>query len=173
MPASDLRVLGSESSANIAGLLRNSKDHLEHRSPLSVVEDIETRPKFGRSGRTTSWLAGSTRSASSSKEGRKGMGMRRRASVPNSRGGGGTTDEEADGEGDESDEEEEMEREDKDKRVSERVLFWDARSVTGQRELQNQAARDGRKEIEKAGGKGPLETRLAMTSRTAFFNGEF
>ena len=51
MPASDLAVLRQESSSNIAGLLRG-KDHLEHRSPLSVVED--ERPRM-RKRRGISW----------------------------------------------------------------------------------------------------------------------
>lgn len=155
MPSSDLRVLRQESSSNIAGLLRG-KEHLEHRSPLALVDDVE-RPRLRRS-RTTSWgrSFSSRLSTSPARLFTAGMGF-------------------VDGtEEDGDDEEEGIEREprrEEDKSVSERVVFWDEKHAAKQAELQEEADQVGKKVLESV-SKGPLETRLAMTSRTAFFNGE-
>ncbi|KAK4705416.1 hypothetical protein P7C70_g794, partial [Phenoliferia sp. Uapishka_3] len=135
MPAEDLKVLRQESHSNIAGILR-VKDHLEHRSPLSVVEDVEPRASFRRR-RTTSW----GRSFSSSKAAAE----------------------------DGDDEEEDLPREEKDKSLSERIVYYDANNDARQAELQVQADTVGARVLADI-AKGPMETRLAMTSRSAFFN---
>lgn len=147
MPAEDLKVLRQESQANVAGLLRG-KDHLEHRSPLSVVEDVELRP---RRRRTSSWGKSFSRASHLVTPGKPSGNA---------------------GDGDEGDDEEEEEREDKDKSLSERIVFWDASNAPKQAELQVQADTVGKKVLESI-GKEPMETRLAMTSRSAFFNGVF
>ncbi|KAM0752725.1 alpha/beta-hydrolase [Meredithblackwellia eburnea MCA 4105] len=133
MPASDLHVLRQESHSNVAGLLRG-KDHLEHKSPLSVVEDVE-RPKMRRR-RTSSW----------------GLTLARSSAALSASGYEG-----------------EDEVEEKDKSLSERVVFWNADGGQRQKELQEQADQAGKVVAAKI-AEGPLETRLAMTSRSAFFN---
>lgn len=139
MSATNLRVLRQESSANIAAILRD-KEHLSHRSPLSIVADVE-RPRVRR--RRSSW----GRSFVSSKA----------AAI--------------DGEyGDDESENPYLPREEKDKTLSERVLFFDASNAAKQAELQDLANAAGQVVLAKAAAKGPLETRLAMTSRTAFFS---
>lgn len=134
MPSQDLKVLRQESHSNIAGILRG-KDHLEHRSPLSVVEDVPERPRFRRR-RTSSWGKSFSRVA-----------------------------------GDDGDDEDEhLPREDKDKSLEERIVFWEASNDAKQAELQVQADTVG-KRVMADNAKAPKETRLAMTSRSAFFNG--
>ncbi|KAK4047127.1 hypothetical protein OIV83_005579 [Microbotryomycetes sp. JL201] len=151
MPSSDLKVLRSESSANIQGLLRG-KDHLEHRSPLSVVEDVVTRPKIRRR-RTASWGKSLTRNLSTS----PARLFRSTAE--------GLNNAEA---GEDGDDEDDSGVPEEDKTVSERVVFWDGKHQQTQKQLQAEADRAGQKVLAKA--KQPLETKLAMTSRTAFFN---
>lgn len=153
MPSSDLRVLRQESSSNIAGLLRG-KEHLDHRSPLSVIDDVD-RPKLRRR-RTTSWgksfsnrLSTSPARLLSASLGARDVGAE---------------------DGDDEDEMEPVREEDKS--VSDRVVFWDEDHLAGQVALQEKADQVGKKVLENV-SKGPLETRLAMTSRTAFFNGGF
>lgn len=128
MPASDLRVLRQESSTNIAGLLRG-KDHLDHKSPLSVVdEDMSNIPGLGRR-RTTSW-------------------GRRVGSVVGLVAEG---KEEVD-----------------EKSLQERVVWWEEEDTQKELQIKKDAEGEGKKKV-----KGLGETRLAMTSRTAFFNGLF
>lgn len=154
MPASDLRVLRQESSSNIAGLLRG-KEHLEHRSPLAVVEDV-SRPKMRRR-RTTSWGRSIGRSLSTSP-----------ARLFQSFAHVGDNAEDGD---DELDDEQQTPLREEDKSVSERVIFWDEKHLQNQAELEAKADLAGQAVLEQA-QRGPLKTRLAMTSRTAFFNGE-
>ena len=134
MPSSDLRVLRQESHSDVAGILRG-KEHHEHRSPLSVVEDRPARPRHSR---TKSWGSSLAR----------GIGM--------SPGRGKTDDEDEPWK-------------DEDKSLSERVVFWDPATQQKQEELQKVKDQVG-KEVVLAASKAPLETKLAMTSRTAFFN---
>lgn len=133
MPSSDLRVLRQESHSDVAGILRG-KEHHEHRSPLSVVEDRPNRPRHSR---TKSWGSSLAR----------GIGM-----------SPGTNNKD----------EQDLWK-DEDKSLSERVVFWDPASQQKQEELQKVKDEVG-KEVVLAASKGPLETKLAMTSRTAFFN---
>lgn len=157
MPSSDLRVLRQESSSNIAGLLRG-KEHLEHRSPLSVVEDI-SKPKIRRR-RTTSWGRSIGRSLSTS----PARLFKSFAHV------NGETAEDGDDEEDADDQQQELKREE-DKSVSERVIFWDEQHLQNQAELEAKADLAGQAVLAQV-QRGPLKTRLAMTSRTAFFNGQ-
>jgi len=140
MSATNLKVLRQESSANIAAILRD-KEHLEHRSPLSVVADVE-RPRIKR--RRSSWG---------------------RTFVT----GKPTAVEEEFGDDEAEAQDLFLPREDKDKSLSERVVYWDTTNEQNQAKLADQVARVGQKVLAKAARKGPLETRLAMTSRTAFF----
>lgn len=161
MPSSDLKVLRQESTANLAGLLRG-KEHLEHRSPLSVVEDVE-RPRLRRR-RTSSWGKSFTRQLSTSPA---------RLLTGGGSGSYNGADEDGDDEGEGGELDEPLApREDKDKSLSERVVFWDQSHLDKQAELQKKADKVGQQVLENV-SKGPLETRLAMTSRTAFFNGEY
>lgn len=135
MPSSDLRVLRQESHSDVAGILRG-KEHHEHRSPLSVVEDVRSsRPRHSR---TKSWGSSLAR----------GIGM---------------------SPGRNKEDEAEEEWKDEEKSLSERVVFWDPASQEKQEELQRVKDEVG-KEVVLAASKAPLETKLAMTSRTAFFN---
>lgn len=136
MPSSDLRVLRQESHSDVAGLLR-AKEHHEHRSPLSVVEDVR-QPQRPRRSRTRSWGSSLAR----------GIGV---SPGP--------------------DEGKEEEFREEDKSLSERVVFWDEATQQRQQELQKVKDAVGKEVVLKA-SKGPLETKLAMTSRTAFFNGQ-
>lgn len=138
MSAANLKVLRQESSADIASILRD-KEHLQHRSPLAIVSDVE-RPRIKR--RRSSW-------------GRSFVSVRAAAGLD----AGEVGDDEADSD-------EYLPREEKDKTLSERVLF----SETYQAELLDQVTAAGEKVLRKAIENGPLETRLAMTSRTAFFS---
>ncbi|GAA5910383.1 hypothetical protein JCM5296_000581 [Sporobolomyces johnsonii] len=186
MPASDLRVLRSESHPDVANLLRG-KEHLEHRSPLSVVEDVERRsggsergrPKVLRRKRTTSWGRGLVRGL----PGSRSFASLRGGTV----GTAGTA-----GTGTEGDDEEEQEEvpvtDEKDKSLSERIVWWEggpreaglglgAGDEVRQRQLRDKLVEEEGKIKEELAGRagngngGALEqTRLAMTSRTAFFN---
>lgn len=141
MSAANLQVLRSESSANIASILRD-KDHLEHRSPLSVVADV-VRPRVRR--RRSSWGRTFVTGKPSAAE-----------------------EEFGDDEAEFSDPF--LPKAEQDKSMSERVVYWDATNAQNQVELANQVTAAGEKVLAKAVRKGPLETRLAMTSRTAFFS---
>lgn len=227
MPSSDLRVLRSESRSDIASLLLRQKDHLEHRSPLAVVEDIEPargkRPNFTRRRTTSSggvwpWSSGGSGGGHNSKEkaltGSKSFSTltfgRRRSSLTGvvtdpdeatAARGYYSTEDGADSDGSSPDE--------CDKALEDRVLWWDeadqpatpwsSASKSTQDELGRKvkedealvmcgataADADGEGgDAREGGGKGAVakgtkasegemlaETRLAMTSRTAFFNG--
>lgn len=166
MPASDLRVLRSESHPDVATLLKQ-KSHLEHRSPLSVVQDLETRAEGSerkrpvvqrRRKRTTSWGRGLV----SNLPGSKSFASLRRAGYDDA-------DEEAGG-----GMEEVAVTDDREKSLSERILYWSQEEEEEkQRELGKQVEKHvGLKLSEEEKKDGVLEnTRLAMTSRTAFFNG--
>lgn len=156
MPSSDLRVLRAESSSDIAGLLRG-KDHLEHRSPLSVVEDVD-RPRIRRR-RTASWGKSLTRNLSTSP-----------ARLFKSIGDGLSQVRNDDDTAEYGDDEDDTPIRPEDKAVAERVVFWDEQHQKQQEQLQAQADKAGKKV--QALSSRPLETKLAMTSRTAFFNGE-
>ena len=54
--------------------------------------------------------------------------------------------------------------------LEERIVFWEASNDAKQAELQVQADTVG-KRVMADNAKAPKETRLAMTSRSAFFNG--
>ncbi|GAA5925266.1 uncharacterized protein JCM15063_004977 [Sporobolomyces koalae] len=160
MPASDLRVLRSESHPDVATLLKQ-KSHLEHRSPLSVVQDLETRAEGSerkrpfvqrRRKRTGSWGRGLV----SNLPGSKSFSSLRQWNDE-------TTGASA------NDLEEVAVTDERDKSVSERILYW---NNDGQQELEKQVVKDvGIKLSESESKEAVLEnTRLAMTSRTAFFN---
>ncbi|KAI5478891.1 hormone-sensitive lipase [Pseudohyphozyma bogoriensis] len=157
MPSSDLKVLRQESSSNIAGLLRQ-KDHFEHRSPLSVVEDVE-RPKRKR---TTSWGETIKRVASVSpspaRSAKFSMGMF------GENGGGPVTGDEDYGDGDPVPSLGWNREREENKSLSQRVLFF-AGNERKQRELEREIDEAGKLVQEEMSGKGPLETRLAMTNR--------
>lgn len=191
MPAQDLRVLRSESHPDVANLLRQ-KDHLEHRSPLAVVEDVErrspsserARPTVLRRRRTTSWGRGLVRNLPGSAS---FAAIRELGTSASSEQVGVTSA--AKGAGSVDGEEEEVEEEvavtdERDKSLSERVLWWDNAASSALAEQHEQRLLEGKvredegkkeKELEGKGqGKGRSAlagTRLAMTSRTAFFNG--
>lgn len=231
MPSSDLRVLRSESRSDIGSLLLRQKDHLEHRSPLAVVEDIEParvkRPKFtrrrttsgdaGRVGRRSSGWGSWIRSSSGAKDeaeaaipGSKSFSTLTLGGRRGSLGGSGTIESALLGrdEGDEGD----SSPDESDKALEDRVLWWDdnpslarrypaGQTAAGasvrptQSELRRQvkedealvkdavSARSGGSKSGETDAKALalqkendsdmlVETRLAMTSRTAFFNGE-
>lgn len=143
MSASNIKVLRQESSANIAAILRD-KEHLDHRSPLSVVADVE-RPRI-RKRRTSSWGRSLVTGKATEVEEEYGDDESETGANPF------------------------MPKEEKDKSLSERVVYWDPTNEKVQAELLDQATAAGEKVLAKAALKGPLETRLAMTSRTAFFS---
>ncbi|KDE04867.1 hypothetical protein MVLG_04727 [Microbotryum lychnidis-dioicae p1A1 Lamole] len=148
MPSSDVKVLRQQSAGNIADLLRG-KDHLDRKSPLSVVEDVE-RPTPRRRRSAASLWARRLSGTSPARLLGAGRGL--------SKGDEGD-DEEDDGD--------QAEVEAKDKSLSDRVVFWNDEAK--QAELQAKADSLGKEVIENA-YKAPIQTRLAMTSRTAFFN---
>ncbi|BGP16719.1 hypothetical protein JCM10213_009137 [Rhodosporidiobolus nylandii] len=168
MPSTDLRVLRSESHPDVASILRG-KEHHDHKAPLSVVEDVERRsagsergrPKVLRRKRTTSWGRGLV------------PGLPSSVSFAALRGAEeGTVN--RPGEAGDTEEEEVPVTDEREKSLSERVLWWDAGDAERQKELKELAVREAervRGEMENGKGKGGVgETRLAMTSRTAFFN---
>ncbi|GAA5967595.1 hypothetical protein JCM11641_005706 [Rhodosporidiobolus odoratus] len=168
MPSSDLRVLRSESHPDVASILRG-KEHLDHRAPLSVVEDVERRsagsergrPKVLRRKRTTSWGRGLVRGLPSSMSFRALRGAEEGVANGLS----------ADGE----EEEEVPITDEREKSISERVVWWDGiRDEEKQKELKERVVKEAervRGELESGKAEGSVgETRLAMTSRTAFFN---
>lgn len=153
MPASDLKVLRQESSSNIARVLLD-KDHLDHKSPLSVVEDVVDRPKHRRRGSSTLNHIKSFAKAISPK-----------ATIY----GSDTKSWKAD----DTDDEDNLHTEEGGGGDKSSALYWSA-STNDLRQAALQAKADlvGKKVAERMGKTGPLETRLAMTSRTAFFNGK-
>ncbi|GAA5910470.1 hypothetical protein JCM6882_007363 [Rhodosporidiobolus microsporus] len=175
MPSSDLRVLRSESHPDVASILRG-KEHLDHRAPLSVVEDVERRssgsergrPKVLRRKRTTSWGRGLVRGL---------PGSMSFAALRGAADEGASTGEQTPfgGAGGDDDEAEEVPiTDEREKSLSERVLWWDTSDEERQKELKEEVVKEAerlREEVEGKKGRGLLgETRLAMTSRTAFFN---
>lgn len=162
MPASDLRVLRSESHPDVQTLLKQ-KSHLEHRSPLSVVQDLEPRVEGSerkrpvvqrrKRNRTSSWGRGIV----SNLPGSKSFASLRQQLGSLSGG---------------EDNENEIEEvtDEREKSVSERILYWNYEE--GQEELEKQVEKDvGSKTAGAEKKEAVLEnTRLAMTSRTAFFN---
>ncbi|SCV72025.1 BQ2448_4719 [Microbotryum intermedium] len=148
MPSSDVKVLRQQSSGNIADLLRG-KDHLDRRSPLSVVEDVD-RPRPRRIRSAASLWARKLSGTSPARLLGAGRGL--------SKGHEGNN---------EDDENDDTEIEAKDKSLSDRIVFWNDEAK--QAELQAKADSLGKEVIENA-HKAPIQTRLAMTSRTAFFN---
>ncbi|GAA5972394.1 hypothetical protein JCM8115_001324 [Rhodotorula mucilaginosa] len=226
MPSSDLRVLRTESRSDIASLLLRQKDHLEHRSPLAIVDDVEPargkRPNFVRRRTTSSgtWPWNSSNGGSKGKErtltGSKSFSTLtlggRRASLAGVVGGDFDPAAVAQKLAADSDQ---SSADECDKALEDRILWWDetdqpatpwsGASKSTQDELERKVKEDeelvmsggataaaaapgeeggagaakegGRKAIakRKKGNEGEMlgETRLAMTSRTAFFNGEF
>lgn len=174
LPSEDLKVLRSESHPDVASILRG-KDHFDHRAPLSVVEDVEKRssgsergrPKVLRRKRTTSWGRGLVRGLPGSVS---FSALRSAADDIESAVTAGVSNEDADEE-----QEEVAVTDDTEKSLSERVLWWDSGDVELQKELKEKVVQEAeklREEIEGKKGRGLVgETRLAMTSRTAFFNG--
>jgi hypothetical protein len=157
MTAESIKVLRSESHNNIAGVLKD-REHLEHRSPLSVVADVE-RPRLRQS-----WSKSFVNLANS-----RSMSMRSINSNSN------TTPYTPYLDGDmslvEGGEVEATDEREEDKKLSDRILFWDSNdSEERQAELTDQANKAEHQVLLKAALRGPLETRLAMTSRVAFFN---
>lgn len=169
MPASDLRVLRSESHPDVRTLLKQ-KSHLEHRSPLSVVQDLEPRAEGSerkrpvvqrrKRNRTGSWGRGLVSNLPGSKS---------FASLRQHFGTGNTS---AGEEGDANDLEEVAVTDERDKSVNERILYWSYGE--GQEELEKQVEKDVGSKLSGADKQEAVleNTRLAMTSRTAFFNGE-
>ncbi|GAA6014975.1 hypothetical protein JCM11491_002379 [Sporobolomyces phaffii] len=167
MPASDLRVLRSESNPDVATLLKQ-KSHLEHRSPLSVVQDLEPRAEGSerkrpvvqrrKRNRTSSWGRGLVSNLPGSKS---------FASLRQHWGSSTSAGDERTGDSDEL--EEVAVTDERDKSLSERVLYW---NDEGQQELEKQVEQDVGTKVNGVDKKeGVLDnTRLAMTSRTAFFN---
>ncbi|GAA5983859.1 hypothetical protein JCM10908_005954 [Rhodotorula pacifica] len=225
MPSSDLRVLRSESKSDIASLLLRQKDHLEHRSPLAVVEDVEPargkRPNFTRRRTTSSggggwpWTGASGKNKEKTLTGSKSFSTLtlggRRASLAGILGGDlSTTSTTSRAEGGEQGEaattgaESDGSSPDEcDKALEDRVLWWDeadqpatpwsSASKSTQDELKRKVKEDEALVMGKEDGAGAAgkevgeakavarrkkesakemlaETRLAMTSRTAFFN---
>jgi hypothetical protein len=174
LPASDVRILRSESHPDVASILR-TKDHLDHRAPLSVVDDVERRssgsergrPKVLRRKRTTSWGRGLVRGLPGSVS---FAALRNAGDDLESIVSAGVTNDDADEE-----EEEVPVTDETEKSLSERVLWWDTGDAEMQKELKEKVVQEAeklREEIEGKKGRGLVgETRLAMTSRTAFFNG--
>lgn len=148
MSVDNLKVLRSESHSNIAAILRD-KEALDHRSPLSVVADVE-RPRLRK--KRNSWSKSFVNLASQA----RASAMTRSTSIPKA-----IEDEESDVGGND-------ERDEQDKSVSERVVFWEDEEQQAQ--LLDQVNKVGERVLARAAQRGPLETRLAMTSRTAFFN---
>jgi len=123
MPPDHLRILRQESSASLRGIAEQ-KDHMNHKSPLSVVDDPPPRPR-----RQNSWsksfsklpLVSSLKSPTTPKQ--------KRVPLPlafTSAGGNAHpsqldegTEADNDGEGDEAEQ-----RLDGEKSLSERVLYW-------------------------------------------------
>ena len=199
MPSQDLRVLRSESHPDVANLLRQ-KDHLEHRSPLAVVEDLERRspssergrPTVLRRRRTTSWGRGLVRNLPGSASFSAIRELGGAAAGEGAANEGGAVGE-GEGRAEDGEDEEVAVTDERDKSLSERVLWWDSSTSAGmsssqlkvsaaeqheQKRLEGKVREDeGKKEAELEGkgqGKGRSAlagTRLAMTSRTAFFNG--
>lgn len=225
MPSSDLRVLRTESRSDIASLLLRQKDHLEHRSPLAVVEDVEPargkRPNFVRRRTTSSgtWPWTSSGGSNSKNRERTLTGSKsfstltlggRRASLAGVVGGDfdpATAAQKLAADSDQSSADE------CDKALEDRILWWDetdqpatpwsGASKSTQDELKRKvkedeelvmsggataaaaaAGEEGGAGAAKEGGSKAIakrkksnegemlgETRLAMTSRTAFFNG--
>ncbi|GAA5853275.1 hypothetical protein JCM3766R1_003669 [Sporobolomyces carnicolor] len=167
MPASDLRVLRSESHPDVRTLLKQ-KSHLEHRSPLSVVQDLEPRAEGSerkrpvvqrrKRNRTGSWGRGLVSNLPGSKS---------FASLRQHFGTGNTS---AGEEGDANDLEEVAVTDERDKSVNERILYWSYGE--GQEELEKQVEKDVGSKLSGADKQEAVleNTRLAMTSRTAFFN---
>lgn len=188
MSSSDLRVLRSDSHPDIASLLRQ-KDHLDHRSPLAVVEDVEKRssgsergrPKVLRRRRTTSWGRGLVRGLPGSasfaalREGYFASGKKAASSDQ--------VDRAAADEREDADEEEVPVTDETEKSLSERVVWWDDQAFAGGEQVQKALGdkvraeeagvvkRDKGKQVAEGEEAVLSETRLAMTSRTAFFNG--
>ncbi|GAA5999737.1 hypothetical protein JCM10207_005885 [Rhodosporidiobolus poonsookiae] len=189
MPSTDLRVLRSESHPDVASILRG-KEHLDHRAPLSVVEDVAPRsagsergrPKVLRRKRTTSWGRGLVRGLPTSMSFaalRGGAGSEDSTAPPTPRPEGALSSAGAAGADGEEEAEEVPVTDETEKSLSERVVWWDPETGAGneqrQKELQDRVEEEMGRVAERFDGKkgkGVLlgETRLAMTSRTAFFN---
>ncbi|GAA5893991.1 uncharacterized protein JCM6883_003690 [Sporobolomyces salmoneus] len=169
MPASDLQVLRSESHPDVQTLLKQ-KSHLEHRSPLSVVQDLEPRIEGSerkrpvvqrrKRNRTGSWGRGLVSNLPGSKS---FASMRQHL-------GNGNGSVSA-GEEDDSNELEQVTvTDEREKSVNERILWWNYGE--GQEELEKQVEKDVGSKMNGTDKKEAVleNTRLAMTSRTAFFN---
>jgi hypothetical protein len=144
MSPDHLRVLRQESSANLPGILEQ-KDHMSHRSPLSVVGD--RRPPRRKSSWSRSFGKMPFRSPSE---------MMKRLPSRSSRG-----DRTPDAEG----EDEEYQVEDQDKSLDERVLFRDTEAYQDLAGMESPGAM-----TPGPPNRGSFGTRLTMTSRTGFFN---
>ncbi|GAA5988816.1 hypothetical protein JCM5350_000383 [Sporobolomyces pararoseus] len=165
MPASDLRVLRSESHPDVQTLLKQ-KSHLEHRSPLSVVQDLEPRVEGSERKRPV------VQRRKRNRTGSWGRGLV--SNLPGSKSFASLRQQFGSISGGEEDEVKENETEEvtdvREKSVSERILYWNYGE--GQEELEKQVEKDvGMKLVGTDKKEAVLEnTRLAMTSRTAFFN---
>jgi hypothetical protein len=143
MTSQDLQVLRTEqSSRNIPGLMEG-KDHMRHKSPLSVVDDSGKRKpatEIDPLSRKSSW--------------HRSLSGRFRSSTTSSRNAFGIAD--VDG------------RREEDKPLRERVRtpIEEISLEALQQELQAKAAEA---QEEKDNEKMPIGTRLTMTSRTGYF----
>lgn len=145
MTPRDLQTLRTEQSErNIPGIIEG-KDHMRHKSPLSVVSDTETKKRDSNTGslsRNPSWhrsLSGKIRGLS---------GERSRGKIPGMRG--------------------EDARREEEKSLRERVKtpFEEKSLEMLQKELMVAAAEA---EEEEEQNRAPIGTRLTMTSRTGYF----
>ncbi|GAA6039496.1 hypothetical protein JCM8097_009581 [Rhodosporidiobolus ruineniae] len=177
MPSADVRLLRAESNPDLASLLRG-KDHLDHKAPLSVVEDVAPRsassergrPKVLKRKRTTSWRSELVKGLPASMS---FATLRRAVEAPDSP----AVEKDEPNASDGGEAEEVPVTDDREKSLSERVLWWDAGGEAKQRELEGKVVAEVekvRQEIEgtkEVKGTGLMqETKLTMTSRTAYYN---
>lgn len=184
MPPEHLRILRHESSAMLKGVTEQ-KDHMNHKSPLSVVEDDVPQ---SRRRRKQSWsksfsklpgLIGSLKSPNGS----PAVGKPKHLPIPGQFTGangahaehGAEADKgaEADHEGEGEADEEKWPMQEWEKPISERVQYWNPDRAYD--ELDQDATSpvkpaEGGKRDRAAKKASTLGTRLTMTSRTGFFN---
>ncbi|KZV86217.1 alpha/beta-hydrolase [Exidia glandulosa HHB12029] len=180
MTPGNMRVLRHEqSSGHLAGIAEQ-KDHYSHRSPLSVVKDVGDR----RLRSKKSWAHslslpqalpspfGSTRSAQSTPNEKPMPRMVARAKTTSfmEKGAPPQNDEEGGNVADEEGEDEDIAPEGPNNRpISAYVLYQDAETLNErQAELAEERIK-GDCARKKAAAKTPIGTRLAMTSRTGYF----
>lgn len=180
MTPANMRVLRSEqSSGHIAGLAEQ-KDHYSHRSPLSVVRDVGDK----RLRKKKSWAQslslpqalpspfGAPRSAQSTPTEKPMPRMVARAKTSSilEKGTPPQTDLEEGNVADEEGEDDDIVPEGPNNRpISAYVLYQDAESLNKQQAELAEERIKGDSARRKAAGKTAIGTRLAMTSRTGYF----